>query len=172
MEHIIKDSVDAHNSMQWLAWNVQNTGNLIGWACVLQCVEGDGKTTIANIMQHVLGKPNVRIVGNEVVQGAFKSWVAGHVFCTIEEMTVTGKDRDIVMNNLKQYITNSEVDLHKKGENAETVPNFTHYLFLTNNIDGYLLMEMIDGISFSHLISKIVNSCVSLRERTLIITII
>ena len=136
MEHIIKDPVDAHNFMQWLAWNVQNTGKLIGWACVLHGVEGDGKTTIANIMQHVLGKPNVRIVGNEVVQGAFKSWVAGHVFCAIEEMTVTGKDRDIVMNNLKQYITNSEVDLHKKGENAETVPNFTHYLFLTNNIDG------------------------------------
>lgn len=141
MSHLIDNEKDAHYFMQWLAWQVQHTGQLLGWACVLQGVEGDGKTTIANIMQYVLGKPNVRIIGNEIVQGSFKSWVAGHVFCTVEEMTVTGKDKTVIMNNLKQYITNSEVDLHKKGENAETVPNYSHYLFLTNNIDGLPINE-------------------------------
>ncbi len=137
LNHLIDDKQDAETFMAWLAWVVQNTGKLCGWACVLQGVEGDGKTTIANIMQYVLGRPNVRIIGNEVVQGSFKSWVAGHVFCVIEEITVTGRDKYQTMNNLKQYITNPEVDLHKKGENAEAVRNFSHYLFLTN--DPYAL---------------------------------
>ena len=133
MEHLVDNEKDARTFMDWLAFIVQNSGEMVGWACVLQGVEGDGKSTIAYIMQYVLGKPNVRIIGNEVVQGAFKSWVGGHVLCAIEEIDITGKEKYQILNNMKQYITNPEVDLHQKGKNATTVDNFSNYLFLTNN---------------------------------------
>lgn len=136
MEHLLADKRDAELFMSWLASQVQNVGRKIGWACVLQGTQGDGKSTIGYIMRHVMGTTNVRIIGNKAIQGDFADWVTGYALGVIEEVSITGKKSHELINDLKQYITNDIVDLHKKFRDAESVLHFSNYLFLTNEEFG------------------------------------
>ena len=141
MEHLLSDKRDAELFMSWLAHQVQNVGKKVGWACVLQGTQGDGKSTIGYIMRHVMGTTNVRIIGNKAIQGDFANWVTGYALGVIEEVNISGKNSHELINDLKQYVTNDIVDLHKKGRDAESVLHFSNYLFLTNEEFGIPIDE-------------------------------
>lgn len=132
LEHLIADKRDAELFMSWLAHQVQKTGEKVGWACVLQGTQGDGKSSIAYIMRHVLGTSNLRIIGNKTIQGNFANWVSGYSLGVIEELNINNKNGHAIINDLKQYITNPIVEMEKKGRDAESVLHFSNYLFLTN----------------------------------------
>ncbi len=45
----------------------------------------------------------------------------------IEEVNISGKNSHELINDLKQYVTNDIVDLHKKGKDAESVLHFIDF---------------------------------------------
>lgn len=134
IENIIPDG--AALIIQWLAHNVQFPGRKILWCPVLIGEQGDGKTSVAKILQMAMGRKNVLPVGPEELFSDYTSWAEGVCVRVLEELHQEGSNRSSVVEKLKAPITNDDVPIVGKGEKGKSIPNVTNYLGLTNHIGG------------------------------------
>lgn len=141
--HVVRDHI--HNVLpdgadiliQWMAHNVQHPGLKILWAPVLVGVEGDGKTTIGmDVMAAAMGAGHVRPVSPEAMFSEFTGWASGACVRVLEEIRIQGERRTAAMDKLKPLITNSVIEVVRKGADGNSVPNVTNYIALTNHIDA------------------------------------
>ncbi len=139
--HLLPDTSEQELVINYLAHNVQHPGEKIQWAMVLQGVQGDGKSLLAEMMQHVLGYQNVRIMNVQTLESAFTGWATGQCMTFIEELKLDNKRKYEVLNNLKPYISNPTVEETKKGKDPRTVINTTNYFALTNFQDAIPIDE-------------------------------
>jgi arsenate reductase-like glutaredoxin family protein len=108
---------------------------------VLQGVQGDGKSLFAEMMQHVLGFNNVRIMNVQSLESSFTGWAEGQCMTFIEELKLDNYRKYEVLNNLKPYITNETIEVTKKGKDPRVVINTTNYFALTNFKDALPIDE-------------------------------
>lgn len=134
--HLLPDEREQDLVINYLAHNVQYPGEKIQWAIVLQGVQGDGKSLLAEMMQHVLGKNNVRTMNVQTLESPFTGWATGQCMTFIEELKLDNFRKYEVLNNLKPYISNPIVEETKKGKDPRTVINTTNYFALTNFKDA------------------------------------
>lgn len=139
--HLLPDEREQDLVINYLAHNVQHPGEKIQWAIVLQGVQGDGKSFIAEMMQHVMGFKNVRLMNVQTLESAFTGWATGQCMTFIEELKLDNKRKYEVLNNLKPYISNPTVEETKKGKDPRTVINTTNYFALTNFQDAIPIDE-------------------------------
>jgi hypothetical protein len=125
--------------IQWMAHNVQQPGEKILWAPIICGVNGDGKSTIRNILGAVMGQDNVKDVSTNEIHSQFNAYAEGACVAALEEIRVRGHNRHEVMNALKPLITNPIVSVVKKGRDAMNVPNVTNYVAFTNYPDALAL---------------------------------
>lgn len=124
--------------LAWMAHNVQHPGRKIRWVPIIKGVEGDGKSTIAAVMQAALGWRNTMTVGPELVtaQGGFTDWAHGNAVVALEEIYVSGRERYKVVNTLKQFVSNNTVSIHPKGGAPKKVINTCNQIAFTNHTDA------------------------------------
>lgn len=134
--HLLPNEYEQELVINYLAHNVQYPGEKIQWAIVLQGVQGDGKSLLAEMMQHVLGKNNVRTMNVQTLESPFTGWATGQCMTFIEELKLDNYRKYEVLNNLKPYISNPIVEETKKGKDPRTVINTTNYFALTNFKDA------------------------------------
>lgn len=127
--------------IQWMAHNVQFPGVKILWSPILIGVEGDGKTTIANMLKVAMGRPNVQEVSSEALFSDFNSWAEGACVRVMDEIRVPGERRTAAMNKLKPVITNETVEVVRKGKDGKEVINVTNYIAMSNHGDALALTE-------------------------------
>lgn len=125
--------------IEWMAYNVQNAGQKILWAPIICGVQGDGKSTIFNIMRAVMGNCNVKDVSTNEIFSSFNGYASGACVAALEEIRVKGHNRHEVMNQLKPLLTNPVVSIVKKGRDALNVKNVTNYIGFTNFADALVL---------------------------------
>lgn len=121
---------------QWLAHVVQNPGEKIKWCLTLLGEEGDGKNTIAAMLQAALGPRHVGVVSTSELQETFTEWAQGVTVSVLEEVYIPGKKREEVMNKLKPFITDVDGRCSRKGKPGLSFVNCTSYLALTNHEDA------------------------------------
>lgn len=134
--HLLPDQVEQQLVINYLAHNTQYPGEKIQWAIVLQGVQGDGKSLLAEMMQHVLGFNNVRQMNVQTLESSFTGWATGQCMTFIEELKLDNFRKYEVLNNLKPYITNPSIEVVKKGKDPQVVINTTNYFALTNFKDA------------------------------------
>lgn len=125
--------------LQWLAYNVQNPGKKVLWAPIIKGTQGDGKTSIGNMMGAVMGSNNAKVVGPESLHSDFNGYAEGSCVAFLEEIRVKGHNRHDAMNKLKPLITNSVIEVVRKGQDGRNVPNVTNYMAFTNFEDALVL---------------------------------
>ena len=123
-----------------LAYIVQ-TGQRINWAILLQGTEGDGKSWLLTLLGAVLGANNVKTVAAKTLEGQFNGWAEGSQVTVVEEVKLQGHNKFDVLNSIKPLITNSWIEIHRKGRDPYGAPNTTFYLLLTNYADALPLTE-------------------------------
>lgn len=133
------DPAHGQKLIEWMAYNVQHMGQKILWSPIICGVQGDGKSTIFNILTAVLGSQNTKDVSTRELFSDFSGYAEGACVCALEEMRVRGHNRHEVMNTLKPLITNERISVIKKGENAKNVKNTTNYIGFTNYPDALVL---------------------------------
>ena len=141
LEHLLPDEAEREIVINYLAHNVQNPGLKMNWSIVLQGVQGDGKSLLAEMMQHVMGFDNVRIMNVQTLESSFTGWATGQCMTFIEELKLDNFRKYEVLNNLKPYISNPIVEEHKKGRDPRSVINTTNYFALTNFKDAIPIDE-------------------------------
>lgn len=124
--------------LYWMAHNVQRPGVKIRWLPLVKGVEGDGKSTISQVMAAALGPSNCLEVGPDVVcnSGGFTDWAHGRALLTLEEVYMVGKDRYRVHNMLKPFISNNTVAVNPKGAAPKKVVNTCNQIAYTNHSDA------------------------------------
>jgi hypothetical protein len=106
------------------------------WAILLQGLPGDGKTFFAELMQHVMGFSNVRILNSKDLESGFTGWADDQCITFIEEIKLSNFKKYEIVNSLKPFISNLTVSCTKKGVDPKTVFNTTNYIAFTNFKDA------------------------------------
>ena len=134
--HLLPDKIEQDIVINYLAHNVQYPGVKIQWAIVLQGVQGDGKSLLAEMMQHVLGLTNVRTMNPQTLESNFTGWAVGQCMTFIEELKINNSLKYDILNNMKPYITNTAIEVTCKGKDPMVAINTTNYFALTNFKDA------------------------------------
>lgn len=134
------------NLLAFMAHCVQKPGKLIRWVPIIKGTEGDGKSMITEVMKAAMGRRNVSSFGPEIIcnSGGFTDWAHGYAFIALEEMYMTGRERFMIANRLKLFITNNDVNIYPKGAKPKDVVNTCCKIAYTNHTDGIPLDERKD----------------------------
>lgn len=119
--------------VQWLAWQIQNKGVLLGWVPLILGGHGLGKSLLFLITQSALGTRNAVQIMPEAVQDQNKAhWASGHCVVAFEELHLSGHNRHEVANALKPYITEEQIHVTDKWVKGHYVTNTTNYIAFSN----------------------------------------
>lgn len=137
LRHVCGQREDVVDKLvKFMAHNVQRPGIKIRWAPVIKGVEGDGKTVIGKVLSATMGVANVRQISPKVIGTDFSGWAEGACVGILEEIKLTGHNRHDVMNALKPYLTNDDVEIHRKGRDTYNAHNTQNYMAFTNHSDA------------------------------------
>jgi hypothetical protein len=129
------DPAEAELLLTFLAYVYQNPGKRVRWAIVLFGIQGNGKSFWVELMKRLMGHNAGEVAGTTVSQ-RFTGWAVNKLFIAIEEIRVPSESKYAVLDKLKPFITNDEVNVELKGQDDRVVPNFASYLLLTNHDDA------------------------------------
>jgi len=156
IRHLLPNEQEYGYLKHWLAFIVQNPGELTRWAVMLQGTEGDGKSFFMFLLKAVLGSTNVKPVNASTLESNFTDWAHGAQVIFIEEARMLGHGSADVLNKIKPNITNKEIEIHPKGKPPVGVRNTANY-FITSNFKNAMPIGDNDrryGVFFSQWQSK------------------
>lgn len=114
----------------FLAFMIQNPGERINHALVIQGAQGLGKDSIFKAVAAILGQHNVASVTLPEVESQFNDWMFGRQLIIFQEMLAPG--RRAIYNKLKTVITDETAQINGKHMPVYRVYNRAAYVFLTN----------------------------------------
>ena len=132
---LFEDINHQHIFFDWLAWQVQHTGELVGWLPLVMGCRGDGKSILFQLVTAAIGSNNTKMMGNKSVNSDFQDWAKNSAVTAFEEIKVENKDSRRVANDMKPFITEKRVTINPKGTKEVTMPNFCNYIAFTNEPD-------------------------------------
>jgi len=140
LEHLAKMLPDERDRMillSWMARVIQTPGRKLQWWPVIQGVQGNGKTTLIEVMTYAIGEEYTHLVNVDAMaktQGQFNSWLNRKLFVALEEIKVA--DRREFMEILKPIVTARRLALEGKGKDQVTGDNRADGMITTNHTDG------------------------------------
>lgn len=132
---LITEPGEAELLLDFLAYVYQNPGKRVRWAILLFGIQGNGKSFWVELMKRLLGHNAGEVAGTTVAQ-RFTGWAIDKLFIAIEEIRVPSESKYAVLDKLKPFISNNEINVEQKGQDDRVVPNFASYLLLTNHDDA------------------------------------
>lgn len=112
--------------LQFLAHAVQRPGIKIATALLfISETYGIGKSTAAfEIPRLLVGRDNARMVTNEILERPFTGYLGEAHLLHLQEVHVNGHwNASTIANRLKGIVTDSTVNVHKKGKDDYDIPN-------------------------------------------------
>lgn len=135
-DHIIANERDRRVFLDWLTYVVQNPGEKINWAILLQGAEGDGKSYFLSILKAVIGDDNAKMIPGKALEEKYNPWAEGGMICFIEDVRLHGNNRFDAVNTLKPMITNPMASIRRMQTNVYEVVNTMNYIATSNLKDA------------------------------------
>jgi len=132
---------ESRHLLDFIAYMTQNIGKKINYVPLFQGFEGDGKSTIRNIVGCCIGAANTRPVEPTALQHQFTGWAEGSLFVGLEELRLVGHSRFDVLDAIKPFITNSEVSIRRMGRDHYVIHNSANFMGFTNHRDALPLND-------------------------------
>ena len=123
--------------LQWLAFIVQRPGIKIKWAPMIKTSEqGTGKSLIGVLLKNILGENNVSAITCKAYKNPFNSrWAGKCQLLIVNEAKFDAEDYD----NLKEHITETDIEVNGKGIPQYETYNCTNFLFFSNAVNPIVL---------------------------------
>jgi primase-polymerase (primpol)-like protein len=134
---MLPDANDRRILIEYLAHVAQRPGVKIPWWPVVQGVQGNGKTMLADLMVFIAGEqyshlPNAAALAKDGMK--FNKWVLRKTWVCIEEVSLSNK-RDF-LEEFKPIVTNPRIPIEGKGVDQITGDNRANGIIFTNHKDG------------------------------------
>ena len=136
LRFLFNDPEIERNMLNWMAWQVQYPGELVRYAPIVIGKQGDGKSTIINIIKKAMGEENVCNIAMDAITSSFTGWANDGAIGVFEEIRLTGKERFKFYDKIKPYITDPNVSIIRKGKDSFTISNVTNYIAYSNHADA------------------------------------
>lgn len=114
----------------WMAHLFQQPDIKPSVAVVLKSVEGTGKGTMAEPLLRILGAHGNKTNGAYAIAGRFNGTVANRLLIFADEVDLTDKH---VADRLKGIVSETTVNMERKGLEIEPLPNYCRLIFASNH---------------------------------------
>ncbi len=143
LDKIVGDERERELLLDWMKFVYEEgpRGRRVNWSPLIYGTHGNGKSYLAAVMKALLGRVNARDVSAKALMSRFTSWGEGAIFNAVEEIRVDGRDKWAIMDRIKTYISNPQVEIEAKGVDVKEVPNFTSYMLFSNHADALPLAK-------------------------------
>lgn len=121
----------------FVAHLLQNPGDKMLWAVLIQGKPGVGKSLLANTVAGLLGSGNVSQPTNAQVHEKYTDWLKSCQLVIVHELMAAGRLE--MMNKLKDPITEPIINVRQMFKPAYQIKNRANFLFLTNYEDSIIL---------------------------------
>lgn len=138
LTHLAKLLPDAHDQrilLAYMAAVVQHKGVKFQWAPLLQGVEGNGKTLFTYCLAACVGDEYTHYPKASQIAKHFNSWMHGKILIGVEDIYVADSQRE-VLEELKPMITNSRIEIERKGVDQQTLDVCCNFILNSNHKDG------------------------------------
>lgn len=137
VELMIPHETDRQIFLMYLAANAQKPGRKIPWSILLQSAEGAGKGVFKEVLAYIVGRhyfysPKAEDLAESGAK--FNAWMRNKLMIVVDEIR-THERRDMI-EVLKPFISETEVEIQGKGENQKLEDNFTNWFFFSNYKDA------------------------------------
>lgn len=130
--------------LQFYAYCLKHPGQKIQSAPLLfSKTPGTGKSTLMKLVPKLLfGRRWVRTVSNEEINSRFTGFLADNWFVVLDELKTNGgkMDRVALANKMKPWITEPDLPIERKGENAYSITNRLQ-ITATSNYDDAVQID-------------------------------
>jgi len=135
LNHLKYGICDGHEpsyryAIGWMAHLVQKPNQKPSVAIVLKSVEGTGKGTMAEPLLRILGPHGNKTNGAYAIAGRFNGTVANRLLIFADEVDLTDKH---VADRLKGIVSETTVNMERKGLEIEPLPNYCRLIFASNH---------------------------------------
>lgn len=139
MKYLFSDEQECRHLLQWISYQVQNPGEKIHFAALVQGTEGIGKSFLGNVMDILLGRHNISRPTNDEIHEVYTSWERNCQLVIVEE--IMANERRELMNKLKPKITEPMTRVREMRKDSYSQPNRYNMLLLTNYQDAMPIDE-------------------------------
>lgn len=134
MEYLFPDEGDREHVLDYLALLVQFPARKIHFALLIRGSQGTGKSWVGQLMERIIGAPNVARPSNDEVTSRWTSWMQGAQLAILEELMTLGRRE--VANRLKPAITDTTLRIEEKNLPLYSIPNCLNFICFTNHSDA------------------------------------
>lgn len=118
--------------MKWLGWQIQNPLEKLPTAVIFQGQQGTGKGVFKNlILDNIFGN-NVQEINQTHLESSFNEYLLGKQIIVANEV-IHNENKALLPNVLKNIITDPSITISRKFRTPIETPNYTHWIFCTNN---------------------------------------
>tara|TARA_R100000951_G_scaffold104995_1_gene98495 strand:- start:373 stop:2847 length:2475 start_codon:yes stop_codon:yes gene_type:complete len=120
--------------LSYMAAAVQHMGVKFRYAPVVQGTEGNGKSTLGNIVEYAIGeeytfKPSASSLVSD--GGKFNGWMGETIWIVLEDVHIPNNAGGAI-DAMKPLITNSRIEIQAKGRDQQTGDNRGNWFILCN----------------------------------------
>lgn len=136
---MLPDGRDAEILLTYMASVKQHPGMKAQWWPVVQGAQGNGKSSLLNIMSFAVGAHYSHLPNTEkmIRNGSnFNGWIEGKLFLGLDEIHGNGTDRRAFFNGFKTTVTNLFLPVEGKGIEEATRDNRVNGMIVVNDRDG------------------------------------
>lgn len=134
MAFLFPNEGDRDLVLDYLALLTQKPDKKIHFALLVRGSQGTGKSWIGNLMEKIIGRPNVVRPSNDEVVARWTRWLEGSQLAIVEELMAIGRLE--VANRLKPVITDPFIRIEEKNCPLYSIPNHINFLCFTNHEDA------------------------------------
>ncbi len=134
MAFLFPDEGDRELVLDYLALLTQKPAEKIHFALLVRGSHGTGKSWIGNLMERIIGRPNVVRPSNDEVVSRWTHWMEGAQLAIVEELMTLGRLE--VANRLKPVITDPMIRIEEKNCSLYSIPNHLNFICFTNHEDA------------------------------------
>lgn len=118
--------------IRWCAHLLQRPGEKPGVALVMRSDEGTGKGSFMSILSRIIGRAHTKkLTQTDHLTGRFNSFLEVALLVCADEAFWAGSKA--AEGPLKANITETELEIERKGLDPFTIDNFSRFIFATNN---------------------------------------
>lgn len=132
LQWLFTDPTYQRYTLDWMAWQLQRTGELVGWVPLIMGCLGDGKSVLSDFVSAAIGTRNIKSVGNKSINSEFQDWAVGAAVGVFEELKTEERKSKQVANDLKPFITEIRPSATGKGTKSKDIYNTMNYIAFSN----------------------------------------